>query len=167
MALHPSSICTSYAPNTLKTHTTTRVTSHLTTGYGCADGLPSGKPGIAGAVTSLAQRSTRPTTCLKSSHSSLDIRSSTPDLMPILDLTSFLGFAQHARCTVRTRSSSLCSMPQTLGIGLGRWSSWCVTSSAHLDIDAFMRRYAWICTQEKKPKGKLTAYFEKFGYPRC
>jgi thiamine-triphosphatase len=38
---------------------------------------------------------------------------------------------------------------------------------AHLDIDAFMRRYAWFFTQEKKPKGKLTAYFEKFGYPGC
>ena len=26
---------------------------------------------------------------------------------------------------------------------------------AHMDIDAFMRRYAWFFTQEKKPKSKL------------
>jgi thiamine-triphosphatase len=38
---------------------------------------------------------------------------------------------------------------------------------AHLDIDMFMQRYAWFFSQENKPKGKLTAYFEKFGYPRC
>jgi thiamine-triphosphatase len=37
---------------------------------------------------------------------------------------------------------------------------------AHLDIDIFMQRYAWFFSQETKPKGKLTAYFEKFGYPR-
>lgn len=38
---------------------------------------------------------------------------------------------------------------------------------AYLDIDAFMQRYAWFFTQEKKPKGKLTAYFKKFGYLGC
>ena len=37
---------------------------------------------------------------------------------------------------------------------------------AHLEIDAFMRRYSWFFAQEPKPKGKLTAYFELFGYPR-
>lgn len=37
---------------------------------------------------------------------------------------------------------------------------------AHSDIDAFMLRYAWFFVQERKPKGKLTAYFERFGYPR-
>jgi len=35
---------------------------------------------------------------------------------------------------------------------------------AHRDIDAFMREYAWFF-DIIKPKGKLTAYFEKFGYP--
>jgi thiamine-triphosphatase len=29
----------------------------------------------------------------------------------------------------------------------------CDEQRAHLDIDAFMRRYAWFFTQEKKPKG--------------
>ncbi len=35
---------------------------------------------------------------------------------------------------------------------------------AHADIDAFLARYAWLfdCS---KPKGKLTAYFEKFPPP--
>lgn len=37
---------------------------------------------------------------------------------------------------------------------------------AHAEIDAFMQRYAWFFLREKQPKGKLTAYFEKFGYPR-
>lgn len=37
---------------------------------------------------------------------------------------------------------------------------------AHLDIDAFIRRYSWFFAQEKKPEGKLTAYFKKFGYPQ-
>ncbi|KAA6412911.1 MAG: hypothetical protein FRX48_03904 [Lasallia pustulata] len=33
---------------------------------------------------------------------------------------------------------------------------------AHADIDAFLDRYAWFFNRSK-PKGKLTAYFEKFG----
>lgn len=33
---------------------------------------------------------------------------------------------------------------------------------AHADIDAFLDRYAWFFDRSK-PKGKLTAYFEKFG----
>lgn len=37
---------------------------------------------------------------------------------------------------------------------------------AHLDTDAFIRRYAWFFAQEKEPEGKLTAYFKKFGYPQ-
>lgn len=35
---------------------------------------------------------------------------------------------------------------------------------AHKDIDAFMKEYAWFF-DTTKPKGKLTAYFEKFGLP--
>lgn len=35
---------------------------------------------------------------------------------------------------------------------------------AHGDIDAFLREYAWFFVGAE-PKGKLTAYFEKFGYP--
>ena len=41
-----------------------------------------------------------------------------------------------------------------------------VEKHAHSDIDAFMLRYAWFFVQERKPKGKLTAYFERFGYSR-
>lgn len=36
---------------------------------------------------------------------------------------------------------------------------------AHADIDAFFREYAWFF-DVSNPKGKLTAYFEKFGYPK-
>lgn len=36
---------------------------------------------------------------------------------------------------------------------------------AHGDIEAFLKEYAWFFDTEK-PKGKLTAYFEKFGYAR-
>ena len=37
-------------------------------------------------------------------------------------------------------------------------------NKAHADIDAFLARYAWLfdCS---KPKGKLTAYFEKYHQP--
>ena len=36
---------------------------------------------------------------------------------------------------------------------------------AHADIDAFMKDHAWFFDTASRPKGKLTAYFEKFGYP--
>jgi len=36
---------------------------------------------------------------------------------------------------------------------------------AHAEIDAFMQRHAWFFDTDSNPKGKLTAYFEKFGYP--
>lgn len=36
---------------------------------------------------------------------------------------------------------------------------------AHGEIDGFVRKYAWFFDMEK-PKGKLTAYFEKFGIPK-
>ena len=36
---------------------------------------------------------------------------------------------------------------------------------AHADIDAFMNQYAWVF-DTSNPTGKLTAYFEKFGYPK-
>ena len=36
---------------------------------------------------------------------------------------------------------------------------------AHKDIDAFFEEYAWFF-DTSKPKGKLTAYFEKFGLPK-
>lgn len=36
---------------------------------------------------------------------------------------------------------------------------------AHADIDEFRREYAWFF-DGSKPKGKLTAYFEEFGYPK-
>ena len=36
---------------------------------------------------------------------------------------------------------------------------------AHRDIDRFFEEYAWFFDREK-PKGKLTAYFEKFGLPK-
>ena len=145
VALHPSSICTSYAPNTLKTHTTIRVTSYLTTGYGCADGLPSGKPSIARAATSLAQRSTRPTTCLKSSHSLLDIRSSTPDLMPsYLILDEYMRFLDKG---IGNKSS-----PSILEVGVNvalRWVFW--------DQKGFVERggfYDW--TREKGTEEKTS-----------
>ena len=37
--------------------------------------------------------------------------------------------------------------------------------SAHGDIDKFFEEYAWFFDR-KEPKGKLTAYFEKFGLPK-
>ncbi len=36
---------------------------------------------------------------------------------------------------------------------------------AHEEIEAFLWRYRWFF-DTAKPKGKLTAYFEKFGYPK-
>lgn len=36
---------------------------------------------------------------------------------------------------------------------------------AHRDIDAFLKEYAWFF-DTSVPKGKLTAYFEKFGLPK-
>ena len=36
---------------------------------------------------------------------------------------------------------------------------------AHADIDAFLKEYAWFF-DTSNPKGKLTAYFDKFGYPK-
>lgn len=43
--------------------------------------------------------------------------------------------------------------------------------AAHAAIDALVRRYAWFFVDTTSgsgppPKGKLTAYFEKFGYPK-
>jgi thiamine-triphosphatase len=37
---------------------------------------------------------------------------------------------------------------------------------AHSDIDTFMKRYSWFFLQGGKPKGKMTAYFERFGFPQ-
>lgn len=37
---------------------------------------------------------------------------------------------------------------------------------AHFNIDAFLKEYAWFFDKTTEPKGKLTAYFEKFGYPK-
>lgn len=37
---------------------------------------------------------------------------------------------------------------------------------AHADIDALLKEYAWFFDTTTEPKGKLTAYFEKFGYPK-
>lgn len=39
------------------------------------------------------------------------------------------------------------------------------TVKAHKDIDTFMEKYSWFFDRGK-PKSKLTAYFEKFGYPK-
>ena len=36
---------------------------------------------------------------------------------------------------------------------------------AHRDIEAFLEEYAWFF-DTSSPKGKLTAYFERFGYPK-
>ena len=36
---------------------------------------------------------------------------------------------------------------------------------AHADIDGFVREYAWFFDMSS-PKGKLRAYFDKFGYPK-
>ena len=35
---------------------------------------------------------------------------------------------------------------------------------AHREIGAFLEKYAWFF-DTSRPQGKLTAYFEKFGYP--
>ena len=32
-------------------------------------------------------------------------------------------------------------------------------------IDSFLQRYEWFFCSKAEPKGKMTAYFEKFGYP--
>ena len=37
---------------------------------------------------------------------------------------------------------------------------------AHAEIEAYMRKHAWFFDTSSKPKGKLTAYFDKFGYPK-
>lgn len=39
--------------------------------------------------------------------------------------------------------------------------------NAHANIDAFLKEYAWFFDTTTQPKGKLTAYFEKFGYPQA
>ncbi|RFU31045.1 hypothetical protein B7463_g5286, partial [Scytalidium lignicola] len=39
------------------------------------------------------------------------------------------------------------------------------TATALLDIDTFMMEYAWFFMNYSAPKGKMTAYFEKFGFP--
>ncbi|KAM0805616.1 CYTH-like domain-containing protein [Usnea florida] len=36
---------------------------------------------------------------------------------------------------------------------------------AHADIDGFVKEYAWFFDM-RSPKGKLRAYFDKFGYPK-
>lgn len=36
---------------------------------------------------------------------------------------------------------------------------------AHADIDGFVKEYAWFFDMTS-PKGKLRAYFDKFGYPK-
>lgn len=36
---------------------------------------------------------------------------------------------------------------------------------AHGDIERFLKRYPWFF-DTRGPKGKLTAYFERFGYPK-
>ncbi|KAH8674398.1 CYTH-like domain-containing protein [Tricladium varicosporioides] len=33
------------------------------------------------------------------------------------------------------------------------------------EIDIFMQKYAWFFANETAPKGKMTAYFERFGFP--
>lgn len=40
------------------------------------------------------------------------------------------------------------------------------SNNAHADIDALFREYPWFFDTRTKPKGKLTAYFEHFGYPK-
>ncbi len=37
---------------------------------------------------------------------------------------------------------------------------------AHADIDALFKMHPWFFDTATEPKGKLTAYFEKFGYPK-
>ena len=39
------------------------------------------------------------------------------------------------------------------------------TAAALLDIDIFMQNYAWLFANHGTPKGKMTAYFELFGFP--
>lgn len=39
------------------------------------------------------------------------------------------------------------------------------TASALSDIDTFMQKYSWFFTNDRTPKGKMTAYFELFGFP--
>ena len=36
---------------------------------------------------------------------------------------------------------------------------------AHQEIDTFMAKYPWFFDTKEEPKGKLTAYFEKYGFP--
>ena len=36
---------------------------------------------------------------------------------------------------------------------------------AHGEIESFLKRYPWFF-DTRRPKGKLTAYFEMFGYPK-
>ncbi|CZT08643.1 uncharacterized protein RAG0_13635 [Rhynchosporium agropyri] len=37
--------------------------------------------------------------------------------------------------------------------------------TAHADIDKFMQKYSWFFANKTPPKGKMTAYFELFGFP--
>jgi thiamine-triphosphatase len=39
------------------------------------------------------------------------------------------------------------------------------STTALADIDSFMQRYSWFFANDAKPKGKMTAYFERFGFP--
>ncbi len=39
------------------------------------------------------------------------------------------------------------------------------TATALADIDIFMQKYAWFFANDATPKGKITAYFERFGFP--
>jgi thiamine-triphosphatase len=39
------------------------------------------------------------------------------------------------------------------------------STTALADIDAFMQKYSWFFANEAMPKGKMTAYFELFGFP--
>jgi len=39
------------------------------------------------------------------------------------------------------------------------------TTTALSDIDKFMQKYSWFFANKTPPKGKMTAYFELFGFP--
>ncbi len=39
------------------------------------------------------------------------------------------------------------------------------TATALSDIDTFMQKYSWFFANDTSPKGKMTAYFERFGFP--
>jgi thiamine-triphosphatase len=38
-------------------------------------------------------------------------------------------------------------------------------ATALSDIDTFMQQYSWFFVSKATPKGKMTAYFERFGFP--